>query len=190
VADAAPRARRPEAFHAAGVKRYQLGEYAEALREFREAYRLKPDPSYLFNIGQCQRKLGQRDEAIGTFRSYLGYLPATSERRSDIEKLVAELERELERERERERAANLSVVAPPASPPPVIERPTSAPLAVQRASTPPAAEPPAWRRPWVLGAAGVVLAGAVVGSLLLLGDRSPEPLRCGDCAETFAVETK
>jgi len=31
-----------------------LGEYREALDQFKEAYRLKQDPSFLYNIAQCQ----------------------------------------------------------------------------------------------------------------------------------------
>jgi TolA-binding protein len=33
------------------TKHYNLGEYADALAQFKEAYRAYEDPSFLFNIG-------------------------------------------------------------------------------------------------------------------------------------------
>jgi len=49
--------------YARGLKAYNLQEFKVALDEFRGAYVEKPDAVFLFNIGQCQRNLGQYDAA-------------------------------------------------------------------------------------------------------------------------------
>lgn len=47
-----------------GKKHYQLSEYEDALREFKEGFRLKDDPVFLFNIAQCYRQLGDDAQAL------------------------------------------------------------------------------------------------------------------------------
>ena len=44
-----------------GASHFDLAEYEQALVEFKEAYRLKPDATLLYNIAQCHRKLGNID---------------------------------------------------------------------------------------------------------------------------------
>ena len=61
--DEAPTGRAKELF-AQGNQHYELGEYAKALELYKRAYQIKPLAEFLFNIGQCHRKLGQhKDEA-------------------------------------------------------------------------------------------------------------------------------
>ena len=36
---------------------FEVHEYGKALEEYKAAYVAKPDPAFLFNIGQCHRKL-------------------------------------------------------------------------------------------------------------------------------------
>jgi hypothetical protein len=45
--------------------------YSEALSEFKAAYLAKPDASFLFNIGQCQRQLGMFEAAAKGYRAFL-----------------------------------------------------------------------------------------------------------------------
>lgn len=54
-----------------GQSHYNLNEFAEALADFKDAYRLFPDPVFLYNLGQCEKQLGHFDEAIRFYRSYL-----------------------------------------------------------------------------------------------------------------------
>src|SRR5262245_43542283 len=77
-----------------GVTHYNLGEYQAALVEFTEAYRLKRDPAFLFNIGQSHRQLGEHEKAIRVYRTYLREAP-NSRRRADVERLIATAEAEL-----------------------------------------------------------------------------------------------
>ena len=72
------------------VSHYNLDEIEAALEEFREAYRFKPDPSFLFNIAQCYRKLGQREAAIDFYRKYVRASPDATNR-AEAERRIAEL---------------------------------------------------------------------------------------------------
>jgi hypothetical protein len=74
-----------------GAKHSYLGEYEEALAEFKEAYRAKDDPAFLFNIGQCQYKLLDGNGALLSFRSYLARARNPTNR-EEAEEKIAELE--------------------------------------------------------------------------------------------------
>lgn len=91
AADAAKAARE---HHRAGVTHYDLAEYGPALERFKAAYRAVQDPSLLFNIAQCHRKLGQRADAISFYRSYLRRSPEAANR-VEAEHHIQELEREV-----------------------------------------------------------------------------------------------
>src|SRR5262249_51230154 len=57
------------------VQHYNLAEYEDALRDFKDAYRRSEDPTLLFNIGQCERQLDHKAEAIRMYKSYLNNAP-------------------------------------------------------------------------------------------------------------------
>jgi tetratricopeptide (TPR) repeat protein len=71
----------------AGQRHYNLNEFPEALREFKEGYRLYPDPVFLFNLGQCERQLGRFDEAIRFYRSFLREQPKAPNRQDVLRKI-------------------------------------------------------------------------------------------------------
>jgi tetratricopeptide (TPR) repeat protein len=54
-----------------GTTHYQLSEYAAAIKDFKEAFRLSDDPAYLFNIGQCYRLSKNCGEAMRYYQRYL-----------------------------------------------------------------------------------------------------------------------
>ena len=133
-----------------GRTHYQLGEYREALKEFTEAYRLKPDASFLYNIAQCHRQLGELVDAIKFYSSYLREAPDAANR-AEVERQIRELKSAAEKQQQQEQASVLpvtslapgspesasplpSAVAPPATAPPAPA--TAAPAAP--ASAPPA----------------------------------------------------
>ena len=66
-----------------GSKAYELGLFDEAIAEYTEAYKLKDDPAFLYNLGQAHRLAGHAAEALRFFRMYLIKEPA-SERRDDV----------------------------------------------------------------------------------------------------------
>jgi hypothetical protein len=58
-----------KAHYEKGTRLYEIREYDKALLEYKAAYLAQPDPAFLFNIGQCYRKLGQNQEALSFSRS-------------------------------------------------------------------------------------------------------------------------
>jgi tetratricopeptide (TPR) repeat protein len=80
-----------KAHYETGVRHFDLSEYEPALAEFKEAYRNKPDPAFLYNIAQCHRKLGHGDEAVTFYQSYLRRAP-DAKNRDEVERRIAELQ--------------------------------------------------------------------------------------------------
>ena len=80
-----------KARYESGVRHFDLSEYDQALGDFKEAYRNKPDPVFLYNIGQCHRKLGHTDDAITFYQSYLRRAP-DAKNRDEVDRRIAELE--------------------------------------------------------------------------------------------------
>ena len=171
AAGEAARLREAREHYEQAVAHYNLDELAPALAEFREAYRLKPDPSFLFNIAQCHRKLGDTDAALDFYRKYLRSLP-DAPNRPDVERMIADL-------RARQAAAPATdatavAAAPPTAPPPAPAAP--APLPSVRPAPPPdamlaspgpAAPAPVYKRWWFWTALGAVVAGAVITGVAL-----------------------
>jgi tetratricopeptide (TPR) repeat protein len=137
---------------------FDQAAYADALREYQESYRLSRYPAILYQIGQCQERLGQVPEAIATFEKYLEADPQ-SKRRASVETAVANLKERLKK-------------GEPPRPPTPATPSTPAPQTTPAPSEP--ARAPSSRR-WV--APGVVLgvagAFAIVGGGLL-GTIQPE----------------
>ena len=70
-----------------GQSHYNLNEFAEALLDFKEAYRLLPDPVFLYNLGQCERQLGHLEEAVRFYRSFLREQPKAPNRQEVVHKI-------------------------------------------------------------------------------------------------------
>ncbi len=146
----------------AGRMNFGLQRYGEALEHFQAAYELSQDAVFLYNIGQCQRVLGQRDAALLSYRTYLSQQP-DAPNRDQVERLIDQLKS-----------------AEPAPPPPARARPTAPPPepAVRAEPARPIAALPAvvrtppnrrrWYRratPMAVTSLGAVL--AVTGAVLL-----------------------
>ncbi len=70
---------------------YKLEKYANAIAEYEQAYLAKPDPSFLYNIAQCHRLMGQGAEAIKFYRQFLKDAP-NAPNRAVAEKHIRDLE--------------------------------------------------------------------------------------------------
>src|SRR5262245_51929487 len=80
---AAPAASEPDearALFKKGQAHYNVDQFPQAVDLFKQAYLLHPDPTFLYNIAQCHRKLGDVNEALSYFRKYLRMAPDASNR--------------------------------------------------------------------------------------------------------------
>ena len=140
----------------AGKQSYRLGEYDEAIALWKEAYRLKDNPAFLFNIGQAYREKGDLPKALQFFESYLKEAPANASNRSDVEQRVVELKKLIEDQRaSAKRPPNEPVEHPTTRPtrPAPIRRPPRRPIR-PRPRRPSAASPRSrWRVAAVVAAA-------------------------------------
>ncbi|HZS40562.1 MAG TPA: hypothetical protein VFF06_27205 [Polyangia bacterium] len=146
-----------------GLAHYNLREYLNAIDEFQSAYRYKPDPVFLYNLGQAHRLANDPEHALYFYRAYLRNLP-DAENRAEVEQRIVDLER-LQRDRATiakppdQTIALKPAVAKPAEPPP------AAPVVLETTPRAPAPAPskPVYERWWFWTVGGVVVAGAAVG---------------------------
>jgi tetratricopeptide (TPR) repeat protein len=85
-------------------ERYDNKEYTEALAGFEELLRVSGSAAVYLNIAQCQRLMGQYEEAVLSYRKFLEGNPKTPHR-AQIEEKVLEMEVALHRAREEARVA-------------------------------------------------------------------------------------
>ena len=90
-ADESPAMRAAKRHYERGQKLFALQKFDEALDQFQKAFDAKPIPDFLFNIGQCQRNLGDYEAAIFSFKRYLKLDPEASNREK-VEDLITQLE--------------------------------------------------------------------------------------------------
>jgi tetratricopeptide (TPR) repeat protein len=86
-----PRLDSARAHSQVGDSYYKLEKYENAIAEYEQAYVAKPDPSFLYNIAQCHRLMGQGAEAIKFYRRFLKDAP-TAPNRAVAEKHIRDLE--------------------------------------------------------------------------------------------------
>ncbi len=80
---------------------YSLGEFEDAVKEFREAYRLRQEPAILFNIAQSYRQLHKPAEAYFHYRQYLSQKP-DAPNREEVESLIAQMRDQMDLEKEQQ----------------------------------------------------------------------------------------
>jgi tetratricopeptide (TPR) repeat protein len=76
---------------------YDAGAYDDALREYQAAFKLMPAPQFLFNIAQCYRLKGDKQNAIDYYQKFLDKAPdspVADEARDYIAKLKLQMELE------------------------------------------------------------------------------------------------
>jgi hypothetical protein len=129
-----------------GTTLFDLGEFDKAIEAWQQGYKEKPDPGFLYNIGQAYRLKGDSQKAIFFYRGYLRNSPKAANR-ADIEAKIAALQKSAG---EPKPATPAAPVAPPASPVPVAPAPVSptpvapppAPVWPTPVAPPPVAAPP------------------------------------------------
>lgn len=121
---------------------YEVREYAKALEEYKAAYVAKPDPAFLFNIGQCHRKLGQNAQALDFFQQYLKKAPPDDPNRPQVEARIADIQAEEQAKVPRVPETRPLPVPPEPLSPAAAPAPLPTPLAIETAPVPSPAPPP------------------------------------------------
>ena len=140
---------RAKAHFLAGQSYYEQASYADALREFNEAYRISKRPALLYNIARCDEALEQYGEAVKMLEAYLAQDPQTTDREA-VETRIANLK---EREAARQKAQQQAEAAkPPPTGPQAPAPPPTAPSHRKRLYT------------WIVGGVGVAALAAALGT--------------------------
>jgi hypothetical protein len=128
------------AHYATATRLFEVREWEEALKEYKAAYVAWPDPAFLFNIGQCLRKLDRNAEALDFFQQYLKKAPADDPNRAQVEARIRNIEAGLSADEDPFAKGEGSKAAPAAAPAPARTPPPPAPPApfpgTQAASVP------------------------------------------------------
>jgi tetratricopeptide (TPR) repeat protein len=147
---------------------FEVDEYRKAIGEFKAGHIEKPDPAFLYNIGECYRRLGELPEALQFYRRFLATAPPEDKTRPIVEQRIADLKT----------VADEPKVAPELPPggdvalsPP--DDPASSTVLVGEPAAPAPPASPFYTRPWFLVTVGAVVVGSVFGIWAL--SRSPEP---------------
>jgi len=75
----------------AGKRLYGIREFEKAIEEYKAGALVEDVPVFLFNIGQCFRKLNRYDDAIWHFERFLDRGQPTGDVKDVVEKLLVEL---------------------------------------------------------------------------------------------------
>jgi len=113
---------------------FHLDEFAPAIEQWQAGFRLKPDPTFLFNIAQAYRLSKQPEKALTFYRKYLKLSPNASNR-AEVERHIANIEQLINRQ---ETSANPAGPAAPPPPSPPSQSPMSASAVSQSTSVSPA----------------------------------------------------
>jgi tetratricopeptide (TPR) repeat protein len=169
-----------------GLSLYAAGKFQDAADAFLAAYRLKPKPLILFNVGQAFRKQGDLDQALVYYRRFLDEAspaeraPLEEETRKYVHELEAEqaLKKSLIDKADTEEANKLDfpkksepppAVAPPATPP------ATTPALTASAPAEPPHKQPVYKAWWLWTAVGAVAAGVAIGVGVGVGAHSNDP---------------
>jgi tetratricopeptide (TPR) repeat protein len=125
-----------------GTSYYDLGRYADAIKEFEAAYEIKNDPALLYNLAQSNRLAGNSEQALHFYRTYLRYVPKAANR-AEIEDRIKQLDQLVTQK-------NASQTTPPNATPPGGTEPP--PNGTPPVITPPGVTTPPPETPPVLGA--------------------------------------
>jgi tetratricopeptide (TPR) repeat protein len=164
-----PRTVEAKQHYQSGLAHYNLQEFKAAIEEFEAAYRLIPDPVFLYNLGQAHRLSDNPERALYFYRAYLHTNPTASNRR-EVEGRVASLEKVLA-DRKSATPPEQTLTPPPVPSPekpaePKVEprvEPKVEPAPVVASAPPEKHAKPIYKKWWLWTLVGVVAAGAAVG---------------------------
>jgi len=145
VAVAGDKARARELYNE-GTRLYDVGEFRQALDSFKKGYLTYEEPAFLFNMAQCYRQLGEKAEAIRTYRSYLRRM-TDAPNRAEVLRVVEALEKDIAAEGATKRREPQGVIEPKTppkaepEPEPAATTPTTTPTTIPTPSVSPQPAP-------------------------------------------------
>lgn len=150
-----------------GKTLFEVDEYRKAIEEFKAAHIEKADPAFLYNIGECYRRLGEVQEALVFYRRFLSLAPANDPSRRIVESRIADLKAVADEPR----ATRVEPAAEPATSESSVHlaaapTPPEAPTLVAEPGPPAdgsAGSKPFYARGWFIAAVGVALVAGAVG---------------------------
>lgn len=156
-----------------GTVHYNLGELDAALADFRAAYRVLPDPVFIFNIAQCLRRLDKPAQAADFYRTYRREAPDAPNRR-EVDQLIEEMDRAVVERRERQPPTGLEALKPSADeanprPAGASAKAASGPATLAATAAPGPRRVPLYKKWWLWTGVGVVAVGIGVGLGVGLG---------------------
>ncbi len=149
-----------------GKRKFDVGKYEEAAREFETAYEISGHPDYLFNVAQALRLDGKLERALLFYRNYLRR-KENPNNRAEVENHIAELEAKIQEQHEHAPPEPTKPTTPLPEPQPKPEAPPPATLPPVAAHAEPA-PPPRWLLPASGVAIGIGVAGVGVGVAMSL----------------------
>lgn len=180
-----------------GKTHYDFGRYQEAIELWERAYAECPSTGLLFNLAQAHRMLGNNEEAITLYRSWLREAPDIDpEVRREVEARVSELAALIAAQRKAaerpptgvsgEGAGGRTETEPATTEPAVTEPPPAVEPSQPLPPPPSDPSPPAWYKDrWglVLTAAGVATLGVGAGLFIHGGSLADDAANAMDEAE-------
>jgi len=133
--------------NALATKAFNVGLFAEAAGYYKRAYNAKPLPVFLYNLGQCHKRLSglkHKKRALFFFKSYLSNATSPPDR-SEVEGDIRLLNTKIKELEARKAGRRLAAVTPPAD------------------SPPPSSSRPLYKKWWLWTLIGVAVSGAAVG---------------------------
>jgi tetratricopeptide (TPR) repeat protein len=173
-----PNREKARALYSSATTHYNLSEYADALKDFKEAYRLISDPVLLFNIAQCHRQLREFEDAARFYRAYRRENPDASNR-EEVDRLIAQMDVAVAEKRTQQPPTGTLPAHAEPSPAPIVAPPPSTTAATLTAA-PPEKPRPIYKKGWfwgvVVGAAAIVATGVALGVVYGTpkGDSTPQ----------------
>lgn len=145
-----------------GLDLYRAGRYADAVEEFEAGHAALPHPTFLLNLAQSWRKLGDLERARGYYARFASETPAGDDAHQQALAAIEKIDGEL-RARQRVPTAPLEPAAPTA--------PATMPVVPSSSTVDDAAPAAPSRRAPIIGFTGVgltVLGAATIGGAAAL----------------------
>ena len=152
-----------------GLAHFNLQEYKQSIEDFEAAYRLKPDPVFLYNLAQAHRLSENAERALYFYRAYLRS-STNPPNRHEVEGRIETLEKLLAEKQQLAKPPDHTLPPydgktpqPTPEPAPIVgPTPTSAPVVVQPVRHADS-RTPVYKKWWLWTIVGVAVVGAAVG---------------------------